>query len=205
MKIVQDEKTKFLIKEYTVCTVATILLMCLVGTILEGVKNYNLCPTYVLYIFNGIMTLLIMFYVMPTIMIARYRTHSKNTKKPVELPSVKYCTDKNGIPEAIKFNNSDETKLQIVIFEDSANVYANNSELGTSIFAGNANMCLREISNNWNKCKEYTMTIGSIPVNSNGDDIKSDKIYHYHTFNLTLAESTAEKMMNQNKSSDSKE
>lgn len=205
MKIIQDEKTKFLIKEYTICTVITILLMYLIGTIFEGVKSYNLCPTYVLYIFYCLMTILIIFYVIPTIMIARYHAHSKNTEKPTELPSVKYCTDKNGIPEAIKFNNSDETKLQIVLFENYANVYANNSKLGTSIFAGNSNMCLREISNNWNKCKEYTMTIGSIPVNSKGDDIHTDKIYYYHTFNLTLTESTEEKINNQNKSSDSNE
>ena len=108
MKITTDEKSQMLVKEYTVCTVATILLTTLVGVIIAEIKDYNLCPSYVLHIFYGLMILLIMFYIMPAIMLARYRSFEKKNAKKPELPSVKYHTDRDGIPDAIKFNNSNE-------------------------------------------------------------------------------------------------
>lgn len=140
------------------------------GLCLLAIDKYIGGPDWLHNLIFVIMALFEILLLVPTCLNKRMINWMEEFQIKPEPPKIIYDRNEDDTPVAKEYFNTEDCKLNIVIYDNRATVWMLQNGTGQNVFSGDINLCLREVSKYWNKC-QITMLIGCMPTDKEDKEI----------------------------------
>ena len=146
------------------------LFFLLNGLILYKLLEYFQWPDWVFNLLFVSIAIFDILLLVPFFLNKRMIYWVENNKVKPEPPKITYDLGDDNTPAAKEYSNSEDCKLNIVIYDNRATVWMLQNGTGQNIFSGDINLCFREVSKYWNKC-QIRILIGCMPADKEDNEI----------------------------------